>query len=50
METDADIAGSLAEWHARDDRALGYEVVRVPVLPPPERLAFVLERLAGQGG
>jgi predicted ATPase len=34
---------------ANDYRALGYAVVRVPVLPPPERLAFVLENLAGRG-
>jgi predicted ATPase len=29
--------------------ALGYEVVRVPVLPPKERAEFVLERLSEQG-
>jgi hypothetical protein len=29
--------------------ALGYDVVRVPVLPPEERLEFVLERLSEQG-
>jgi hypothetical protein len=28
---------------------LGYRVVRVPVLAPQERLAFVLERLSEQG-
>ena len=33
-------------WMSRDYRALGYNVVRVPVLPPEERLAFVLERLS----
>ena len=33
----------------RDYSALGYDVVRVPVLPPEERLAFVLERLSEQG-
>jgi predicted ATPase len=33
----------------RDYSALGYNVVRVPVLPPEERLAFVLERLSDQG-
>jgi predicted ATPase len=37
------------EWVARDYSALGYRVVRVPVLSPQERLAFVLERLSGQG-
>jgi predicted ATPase len=36
----------LEEWHTRDYRALGYSPVRVPVLPPEERLAFVLERLS----
>jgi hypothetical protein len=28
---------------------LGYRVVRVPVLTPEERLAFVLDRLSEQG-
>jgi predicted ATPase len=32
-------------WISRDYDALGYKVVRVPVMPPEERLAFVLERL-----
>jgi hypothetical protein len=32
-----------------DFTALGYQVERVPVLPPPERLAFVLKRLSEQG-
>ncbi len=40
----------LDEWHTRDYSALGYHVVRVPVLPPEERLTFVLERLSGPGG
>jgi predicted ATPase len=39
----------LGEWHVRDYCALGYSVVRVPVLPRQERLAFVLERLSEQG-
>jgi len=42
-------ASFLDEWHARDYGALGYGVVRVPVLPPQERLAFVLERLSERG-
>jgi predicted ATPase len=46
MEGDAAIADYLAEWHARDYRALGYPVTWVPVLPPEERLAFVLERVS----
>ena len=39
----------LDAWQDRDYRALGYRVVRVPVLLPDERLAFVLERLATLG-
>jgi predicted ATPase len=46
---DASIVGYLDEWHTRDYSALGYDVVRVPVLAPEERLAFVLERLPEQG-
>jgi predicted ATPase len=45
----ADKAGYLDEWLARDYSALGYSVVRVPVLSLQERLAFVLERLSEQG-
>jgi predicted ATPase len=41
-ETTADF---LDEWIARDYRALEYRVVRVPVMSPEERLAFVLETL-----
>jgi len=39
----------LDEALVRDYSALGYDVERVPVLPPEERLAFVLERLS-EGG
>ena len=42
-------ADFIDEWLARDYSALGYSVVRVPVLPPQERLAFVLEMLSEQG-
>jgi len=35
----------LDRWLYRDYTALGYRVVRVPVLPPQERLEFILERL-----
>jgi len=42
-------AGLLDEWLARDYNALGYSVVRVPVLSPEERLAFVLDRLSEEG-
>jgi predicted ATPase len=48
IEDDA-TAGLLDEWLARDYGALGYDIVRVPVLSPQERLAFVLERLSEQG-
>jgi predicted ATPase len=46
---DAPIVGYLDEWLTRDYSALGYRVVRVPVLSLQERLAFVLERLSEQG-
>ena len=36
----------LNEWLVRDYEALGYPVVRVPVVPPQERLAFILEKAA----
>ena len=39
----------LDEWLVRDYSALGYRVMRVPVLAPQERLAFVLEWLAERG-
>ncbi len=42
-------ASFLDEWLARDYSALGYSVVRVPVLSPQERLAFILEKLSAQG-
>ena len=48
FEDDA-YTGFLDEWLARDYSTLGYNVVRVPVLAPQERLAFVLERLSEQG-
>jgi len=37
------------DWHTRDYRALGYRIMRVPVLPPEERLAFILQVLSEQG-
>jgi predicted ATPase len=39
-------AAYFDSWMERDYSAIGYNVVRVPVLPPDERLAFVLERLS----
>ncbi len=35
----------IDEWTERDYRALHYEVVRVPVMDPEQRLDFVLARL-----
>ena len=46
---DEAVAAFLDEWIVRDYSSLGYQVVRVPVLAPEERLAFVLERLSEQG-
>ena len=39
-------AAYFDSWMERDYSALGYNVVRVPVLPPEGRLAFVLEKLS----
>ena len=39
----------LDEWLLRDYSALGYRVVRVPVMSPQKRLEFVLESLSEQG-
>jgi len=38
----------LDKWLYRDYSALGYHVIRVPVLPPQERLEFILEKLVEQ--
>ena len=45
---DDEAAAHFHAWLKRDYIALGYEVIRVPVLPPKERLAFILERLPEQ--
>lgn len=37
------------ECLVRDYGALGYQVTRVPVLPPQERVEYVLDSLYGQG-
>jgi predicted ATPase len=42
-------ADLIEEWLVRDYSALGYEVVKVPILPPQERVAFLLDRLSEQG-
>lgn len=40
-------ADFLDQWLPRDYNSLGYKVVRVPVLPPQERLIFVINRISG---
>ena len=40
-------AGFIDEWLERDYSSLGYQVVRVPVSSPAERLQFILDRLPG---
>jgi predicted ATPase len=47
FEDDA-TAGLIDEWLCRDYSALGYRVVRVPVLPVKGRLTFILETLSEQ--
>jgi predicted ATPase len=46
---DDETAAYLEKWTLRDYSVLGYNVVRVPVLPAEDRLAFVLERLSEKG-
>jgi predicted ATPase len=46
---DDETADYLESWILRDYIALGYKVIRVPVLSPEERFEFVIERLAEQG-
>jgi predicted ATPase len=46
---DEGIADFLDQWHVRDYIALGYQIERVPVLPPGERLNFVIEKLTELG-
>ena len=36
-------------WMSRDYGALGYDIIKVPVLSPEERLNFVLDSLTEQG-
>jgi len=43
------MANFIDEWLERDYAALGYHVVRVPVLPRQERLEFILNKLSEQG-
>jgi predicted ATPase len=44
---DERISDFLDGWFARDYAALGYDPVRIPALPPVERLDFLLEKLSG---
>jgi len=46
---DAALQGYTDEWHTRDYSALGYRITRVQVMPPEERLVFVLRVLSEQG-
>jgi predicted ATPase len=46
---DDETAAYLESWMVRDYSALGYTVIRVPVLSPDERCEFVLEKIAEQG-
>jgi predicted ATPase len=48
FEDDA-TADFIEEWLVHDYGALGYDVVRVPIFPPQERVAFVLNKLNEQG-
>lgn len=42
-------AAYFDSWMERDYSALGYEIVRVPVIPPDERTAFILGSLSDRG-
>jgi len=46
---DDETAEYLESWMLRDYRALGYEVIRVPVIPPEERFEFVIDKLIQEG-
>jgi len=46
VEEMATIADFLDKWHTRDYSALGYSVWRVPLLPPEERLVFILKSIS----
>lgn len=46
---DDETAEFLESWMLRDYRALGYEVIRVPVISPEERFEFVVEKLIKKG-
>lgn len=46
---DDETAEYLESWMLRDYAALGYEVIRVPVISPEERFEFVIEKLSKIG-
>jgi hypothetical protein len=46
---DSQLVSFIHDWIVRDHRALGYDVIRVPVLAPAERLAFILDHAAASG-
>ena len=46
---DDPMADYIDHWHTRGYTALGYTAPRVPVLPPQERLAYILDTLSDQG-
>ena len=43
---DTELVAFIDRWISRDCRLLGYEIIRVPVMSPEARLAFVLDRVA----
>jgi predicted ATPase len=49
IEDIAPVQGYLHEWHTRDYIALGYPVIKVPVISPEDRLGFVLDSLVELG-
>lgn len=46
---DDETAEYLESWMLRDYAALGYEVIRVPVISPEERFEFVIDKLGEKG-
>lgn len=43
------MAAFIDKWITLDYTALGYNVVRIPVLPPEDRMAYVLDKLSESG-
>ncbi len=44
-----EIADYFETWTLHDYSALGYDIIRVPVIPPEERLAFIIGTLKEKG-